>query len=135
MPCPQLGSAGPLLRHPGPRAGIPLVLSLRRRRTRHARKAAGSRLGGNSGLDKLPSFYWDQNIYGSFIHDAVGIATRHLPGAKNIMWSSDYPHSETTFPDSHAMIERIFAGVPEEEKRAILGGRAEGFSVGVRSRE
>jgi predicted TIM-barrel fold metal-dependent hydrolase len=79
----------------------------------------------DSKLAQTPSFYWDQNIYGSFIHDAVGIATRHLPGAKNIMWSSDYPHSETTFPDSQAMIERIFAGVPEDEKQLILGGRAE----------
>jgi predicted TIM-barrel fold metal-dependent hydrolase len=78
----------------------------------------------DSPLEKPPSFFMDQNIYGSFIHDAVGIQTRHLPGAKNIMWSSDYPHSETTFPESHKMIEQILAGVPEEDRRLILGGRA-----------
>jgi predicted TIM-barrel fold metal-dependent hydrolase len=78
-----------------------------------------------SKLDKPPSFYMDQNVYGSFIHDSVGIETRHMPGAKNIMWSSDYPHSETTYPESHKMIDRIFAGVSEPEKKLILGGRAQ----------
>jgi predicted TIM-barrel fold metal-dependent hydrolase len=77
-----------------------------------------------SPLTRPPSFYMDQNIFGSFIHDAVGVQTRNLPGAKNIMWSSDYPHSETTYPESQAMISRIFDGVPDEDRRMILGGRA-----------
>jgi len=78
-----------------------------------------------SPLKNPPSFYMDQNVYGSFIHDAVGVATRHLPGGKNIMWSSDYPHSESTFPNSKDMIAKLFAGVPEEEKNEIICGRAE----------
>ena len=49
---------------------------------------------------------------------------RNLPGGRNIMWSSDYPHSETTFPNSLQKIEELFAGVPEEEKAMIVGGRA-----------
>jgi predicted TIM-barrel fold metal-dependent hydrolase len=77
-----------------------------------------------SSIPKPPSFYMDQNVYGSFIHDSVGIRTRNMKGAKNIMWSSDYPHSETTFPDSREMIAEIFADVPEEDKKLILGGRA-----------
>jgi predicted TIM-barrel fold metal-dependent hydrolase len=77
-----------------------------------------------SPLKELPSFYMDQNVYGSFIHDRIGIELRNAPGAKNIMWSSDYPHSETTFPDSGAMITRLFAGVPEAEKNQIICDRA-----------
>lgn len=77
-----------------------------------------------SGLTERPSFYMDQNVYGSFIHDKPGIFTRHLPGAKNIMWSSDYPHSETTFPDSRACIDDLFEGVPADEKHEIVCGRA-----------
>jgi predicted TIM-barrel fold metal-dependent hydrolase len=75
-------------------------------------------------LKNKPSFYMDQNVYGSFILDEVGIATRNLPGGRNILWSSDYPHSETTYPDSLATIERLFKDVPEAEKREILGERA-----------
>ena len=40
------------------------------------------------------------------------------------MWSSDYPHSETTFPHSMEKIEELFEGVPEDEKNMIIGGRA-----------
>jgi predicted TIM-barrel fold metal-dependent hydrolase len=78
----------------------------------------------NSTLEHEPSYFWDRNIYGSFIHDRAGILMRGFPGAGNIMWSSDYPHSETTFPESQQVIERLFAGVPEDEKNMIIGGRA-----------
>jgi predicted TIM-barrel fold metal-dependent hydrolase len=77
-----------------------------------------------SPLKEPPSFFMDQNVYGTFIHDGIGVKTRHFPGGRNIMWSSDYPHSESTYPESQAMIARLFAGVPEEEKREIIGGRA-----------
>ncbi|KMS51647.1 hydrolase [Novosphingobium barchaimii LL02] len=78
----------------------------------------------NSVLEHAPSYFWERNIFGSFIHDRAGILMRELPGAGNIMWSSDYPHSETTFPHSLAKIEELFAGVPEDEKNMIIGGRA-----------
>jgi predicted TIM-barrel fold metal-dependent hydrolase len=74
-----------------------------------------------------PSYYFDRNIYCSFISDKVGIALRDFPGGKNIMWSSDYPHSETTFPHSHQVIEDHFKGVPEKDKQWILAGCAEKF--------
>jgi predicted TIM-barrel fold metal-dependent hydrolase len=78
----------------------------------------------DSKLEHEPSYYMERNIYGSFIHDRAGILMRDLKGAGNIMWSSDYPHSETTYPDSLAKIEELFEGVPEEDKKEILGGRA-----------
>ena len=55
------------------------------------------------------------------------LSLRHKPGAKNIMWSSDYPHSETTFPHSHAVIAKNFAGVPKAEMDWIVAGCAEKF--------
>ena len=57
----------------------------------------------------------------------MGVRLRDLPGCKNIMWTSDYPHSETTFPYSHETIEENFRGVPEEDKRWIVAGCAEKF--------
>jgi predicted TIM-barrel fold metal-dependent hydrolase len=75
-----------------------------------------------------PSYYFDQNVYASFISDPVGVQRlRDLPGGKNIMWSSDYPHSETTFPFSHQTIAKNFEGVPDEAKRWIVAGCAEKF--------
>jgi predicted TIM-barrel fold metal-dependent hydrolase len=73
----------------------------------------------------------DQNVYGSFINDAVGVTNRNLPGGKNIMWSSDYPHSETTYPHSREVIAKTFKGVPESDKRDIICTRAKAlFRVG-----
>ena len=78
-------------------------------------------------IKHTPSHYFDQNIYCSYISDKVGVALRDFPGGKNIMWSSDYPHSETTFPHSHAVIEDHFKGVPDADKAWILSGCAEKF--------
>jgi len=74
-----------------------------------------------------PSFYFDQNVYASFISDPIGVELRHHPGGKNIMWSSDYPHSETTFPHSHKVIAENFKGVPMAERDWIIAGCAEQF--------
>lgn len=71
---------------------------------------------------KPPSHYMDTNVYGSFIQDRTGILCRDLPGGRNIMWSSDYPHSETTWPRSREVILRDFEGVPDEDVKAIING-------------
>jgi predicted TIM-barrel fold metal-dependent hydrolase len=77
-----------------------------------------------SDLPQKPSVYMDRNVYASFIRDRVGILNRNLPGGRNIMWSSDYPHSETSYPNSQDTIKALFEGVPEDEKALIVGGRA-----------
>ena len=78
-------------------------------------------------IQHAPSHYFDQNVYASFISDPIGVELRRHPGGKNIMWSSDYPHSETTFPGSHKVIEENFRGVPEAERDWIIAGCAEKF--------
>ncbi len=78
----------------------------------------------DSTLTEAPSFYMDQNVYGSFINDRLGVICRDEPGGRNIMWSSDYPHSETSFPHSHDVIARDFGGVPEADISEIIARRA-----------
>jgi predicted TIM-barrel fold metal-dependent hydrolase len=80
-----------------------------------------------SPLDHPPSHYMDHNVYGSFIQDRAGILNRTLPGARNIMWSSDYPHSETTFLHSHEVILRDCNGIPKEDVRDIICNTARRF--------
>ncbi|MFC3172767.1 amidohydrolase family protein [Novosphingobium bradum] len=81
----------------------------------------------DSQLKDYPSTYMDRNIWGSFINDRLGVVNRNQPGGRNIMWSSDYPHSETTFPNSYDVIARDFAGVPTAEVQAIVGDIARAF--------
>ncbi|PLK26958.1 amidohydrolase family protein [Novosphingobium sp. TH158] len=80
-----------------------------------------------SPLTQSPAFYMDRNVYGSFIQDRTGILCRNLPGGRNIMWSSDYPHSETTFPKSREIILRDFDGIPEAETQDIICNIAKRF--------
>jgi len=76
-------------------------------------------------LTELPSFYFHRNIFLTYIDEPDAIQLlRHRIGVGNIMWSSDYPHPVTSWPDSQRLIERSFSGVPEDERAAILCGNA-----------
>ena len=69
----------------------------------------------------LPSDFVHRNVFLSFQEDAVGIRLRDLIGVENIMWGSDYPHSESTFPRSREILDRILHGVPADERAKIVG--------------
>ncbi len=49
----------------------------------------------------------------------MGIRDRALIGVDLLLWGSDYPHTESTFPRARIILERILAGVPPEEQRQI----------------
>jgi predicted TIM-barrel fold metal-dependent hydrolase len=59
-------------------------------------------------------------MYCTFIDDSFGVASRHWIGVDNVMWSSDYPHTASTWPHSRDIIERDFKDVSEVEKRKIV---------------
>jgi predicted TIM-barrel fold metal-dependent hydrolase len=72
------------------------------------------------GLDELPSTYLRRQVYATFIEDPVGLRERHAFGVDNILWSSDYPHGESTFPRSREHVAKAFAGIPAEETRKMV---------------
>jgi predicted TIM-barrel fold metal-dependent hydrolase len=67
----------------------------------------------------LPSDFFRRNVFLSFQEDHLGIRDRVLIGVDTLMWGSDYPHTETTFPRSRQILERILEGVPEDERQKI----------------
>jgi predicted TIM-barrel fold metal-dependent hydrolase len=69
--------------------------------------------------DALPSDFFRSHVFLSFQEDGLGIRDRALIGVEQLMWGSDYPHTESTFPRSRQILERILAGVPEDERRQI----------------
>ncbi len=75
-------------------------------------------------LPMPPSEYFHRQVYATFIQDLAGIRLRDLIGVDNLMWSSDYPHTDTTWPNSVKSIEETLAGVADDEKRKIAGGNA-----------
>jgi len=74
--------------------------------------------------DKRPSDFFRDNVVLSFQEDAIGIRLRDVIGVDNMMWGSDYPHSESTFPQSRKILADILSGVPEHEQAKIVGGTA-----------
>jgi len=68
-----------------------------------------------------PSDFFHRNVVLSFQEDAIGIRLRDVIGVDNMMWGSDYPHSESTFPRSRKILEEILAGVPDDEGVKIAG--------------
>ncbi len=74
--------------------------------------------------DLLPSDYFHSNVFLGFQEDGLGIRDRHIIGVDNLLWGSDYPHQESTFPRSRQIIEEILADCTEEEKGKIAGENA-----------
>jgi predicted TIM-barrel fold metal-dependent hydrolase len=79
-----------------------------------------SRYMDSSPLKLKPSEYFHRQVYATYIDDPVGVADRHQIGIDNIMWSSDYPHTASTWPHSQDIVARDFKDVPAEEKWKIV---------------
>ena len=74
--------------------------------------------------DMLPSSFFRRNVFLSFQEDARGIRDREFIGIDNLMWGSDYPHEESTFPRSMEFLEKILKDVPQKDQEKIVGGNA-----------
>jgi predicted TIM-barrel fold metal-dependent hydrolase len=75
-------------------------------------------------LKELPSSYWQSNMAATFEEDTFGVAQRHILGVDNLLWATDYPHPDSTWPDSQKVLDTHFSDVPIEEARQIIGGNA-----------
>ncbi len=73
---------------------------------------------------RLPSDVFRSNVFLSFQEDDLGIQLRDHIGVETLMWGSDYPHAESTFPKSQDILTQIFKGVPEDEQAKIAGENA-----------
>ena len=71
---------------------------------------------------KLPSAFFKDHVYMTFVRDIGAAPMRNIIGLGNIMWSSDYPHSDTSWPNSRKLIAEQFASVPPAELHHILAG-------------
>jgi predicted TIM-barrel fold metal-dependent hydrolase len=68
---------------------------------------------------EAPSEYFHRNFLMTFEDDLIGIMSRHQIGVRNLMWGSDFPHHDSIFPNSQAVLDDIFEGVPDEERYRI----------------
>lgn len=72
------------------------------------------------GLSKLPSEYLKSNIYMTFQDDYTAFRNADQMNYKNLLWASDYPHTDSTWPNSQALLAKHTSGLAPEKIRAIL---------------
>ena len=74
-------------------------------------------------LSRMPSQIIDDQVFASFQHDRAAILSTALPGGRNVMWGSDYPHAEGTFPISRRIVDDLFDGlaVSDAVRADVLG--------------
>lgn len=78
-----------------------------------------------SHLSMKPSEYFARNIgVGASCIPRCDVETRDELGVDKMMWGSDYPHPEGTWPQTESILDEVFKGFPEADVRAILGGNA-----------
>ena len=64
-----------------------------------------------------PSHYAKTQCHVTLGADRAPLLAREVTGIAPLLWASDYPHPEGTFPESQAVVARIFADLPEDERR------------------
>ena len=70
--------------------------------------------------DALPSDFFRSNVFSSFQEDRVALRVRDVIGVDTLLWGSDYPHTEATFPRSREILGQIMADVPTGEVLQIV---------------
>jgi predicted TIM-barrel fold metal-dependent hydrolase len=79
------------------------------------------------GYELTPSQMFRRQCYLTGWYDRAGVETRHFIGVENIMWSTNFPLTTSSWPDTKAFVERSFQGVPEAEARQIRWANAAGL--------
>ncbi|MGQ0832919.1 MAG: amidohydrolase family protein [Microthrixaceae bacterium] len=85
------------------------------------------RSGYGLGWDERPADVLRRSFWFCTIDDPSTIDTRHAIGVENIMVEVDYPHGDSTWPDTQAVIERAWGHLPAAERRAICCENAAGL--------
>jgi predicted TIM-barrel fold metal-dependent hydrolase len=84
--------------------------------------------GGSDGVDldtlDIRQTFRD-HVYGCFIDDAHGIASIEEIGEDNIMCETDYPHSDSTWPNCISVVKKRIGHLPAETQYKLLRGNAE----------
>jgi predicted TIM-barrel fold metal-dependent hydrolase len=76
-------------------------------------------------LQKKPSEYWHSNCWiGASFMTRGDAELRDAIGVDRIMWGSDFPHEEGTFPHSREALAHTFAGVDPSEVERMVGANA-----------
>jgi predicted TIM-barrel fold metal-dependent hydrolase len=125
--------SGVLERHPGVRlvlaeAGIGWIPYVLERMDHEYGKYVEAREGwearGGIPIPQPPSAYFRRQVWATFQDDPAGLGLLPTIGEDRVMWASDYPHPDSTWPHSRRVIEAQMGGLPERTRRKLTHDNA-----------
>jgi predicted TIM-barrel fold metal-dependent hydrolase len=75
-------------------------------------------------LAMLPSEYIRRQIHATFQDDPVGLHNIRFTGTECLLWGNDYPHPESTYPNSNKVLDDLLKDVDDDVARAVCGETA-----------
>ena len=76
------------------------------------------------GYEMKPSELFRRQCYMTGWYDQAGLMVRQYLGIENILWESNFPRANSTWPSTRDYVQRSFEGIPQEEQRMMLVGNA-----------
>jgi predicted TIM-barrel fold metal-dependent hydrolase len=73
-----------------------------------------------SKLSKKPSEYFSEHIYLTFQDDWVAFKSANMLNPRRLMWANDFPHSDSTWPNSQDLLRQHAQSLTEEQKGWVL---------------
>jgi len=71
-------------------------------------------------LKQLPSEVIREHCYWGFQHDRFGVQCRDFINVDRLIWATDFPHQDSEWPHSDDLMERQFAGVPDDDRDKMV---------------
>ena len=71
-------------------------------------------------LNVKPSDQFRRQMWATFQDEKVGVKLIPEIGEDRVMWASDYPHPDSTFPNSLHAVKEMFHGVPDSLTRKVV---------------
>jgi predicted TIM-barrel fold metal-dependent hydrolase len=71
-------------------------------------------------VPRPPSEYWRRQMYATFQVDRTGLENLDRIGVDTVMWGSDFPHPDGTWPDSREILAPQLAGLAPDVVRKVV---------------
>jgi predicted TIM-barrel fold metal-dependent hydrolase len=71
-------------------------------------------------LTRKPSEYFDEHVYVTFQDDHVAFQLAHMFNTKRMMWANDFPHLDSTWPNSRTLLQEQTSTLTLPQKEDLL---------------
>jgi len=83
-------------------------------------------------ITRAPSEYFNRQVYATFINDWIGAKMLSVWGQDNCMWSNDFPHPASSWPNSREIIASTLGHLtPEVRDKVLRGNVAKLYNLSV----